>query len=437
MIMKKISLGIHIAAVTVTFMVILIPIKSFAWGDNGGGRPDYTIDEINNGAIGATEISDGQNYKESENYPGTIVFNSISDSVIGHEKNFVGTRECFQRADGTWIGATKETIWNANEIEVKDGQTYIIRAFVHNNNPNGEDAVAENTKVAFSIPSQSTTEVKVTGYISSSNATPSEYWDSVVFKSDQDFHLEYVYGSALLENNSIGKGGLTLSDEIVTNATTGGTLIGYDKLDGRIPGCYQYDCGITIKVKAVFDYDFMVETKVRLLGDKEWQDVIAADVGDKIQIQTQYKNTSDLQQNGVTMRDILPANLRYVPGSIKLMDAAYPNGATINGDSLVSEDGLLLGDYTSGSNAFVMFIAEVVDDNLVAGSNTIVTWGQSGVGSTIIQDYASIVVYNDIVFRTISTGLLVSIAICVIIIIILFRRTQHLKHLSSHSNSKD
>ena len=434
MIMKKISLGIHIATVTVTFMVILMPIKSFAWGDNGGGRPDYTIDEINNGAIGATEISDGENYKESDNYPGTIVFNSISDSVIGHEKNFVGARECFQRADGTWIGATKETIWNANEIEVTDGQTYIIRAFVHNNNPNGEDAVAEDTKVEFIVPTDSSKEIEVNGIISSSNATPSRYWDHVTFKSSNPFHLEYIENTAWLENNGIGRGGIQLSDDVLKS---GGTLIGYDKLDGRIPGCYQYDGAVTIKVKAVFDYDFMVETKVRLLGDKEWQDVIAADVGDKIQIQTQYKNTSDLQQNGVTMRDILPANLRYVPGSIKLMDAAYPNGATINGDSLVSEDGLLLGDYTSGSNAFVMFTAEVVDDNLVAGSNTIVTWGQSGVGSTIIQDYASIVVYNDIVFRTISTGLLISIAICVIIIIILFHRTQYLKHLSSHSNSKD
>lgn len=432
--MKKLTIGILIAGITVIFIGIVVPIRSFAWGDNGGGRPDYTIDEINNGAIGATEISDGENYKESENYPGTIVFNSISDSVIGHEKNFVGTRECFQRADGTWIGATKETIWNANEIEVKDGQTYIIRAFVHNNNPNGEDAVAENTKVEFIVPTDSEKEIKVNGIISSSNATPSRYWDHVTFKSSNVFHLEYIENTAWLENNGIGRGGIQLSDDVLKS---GGTLIGYDKLDGRIPGCYQYDGYVTIKVKVVFDYDFMVETKVRLLGDKEWQDVIAADVGDKIQIQTQYKNTSDLQQNGVTMRDILPANLRYVPGSIKLMDAAYPNGATINGDSLVGEDGLLLGDYTSGSNAFVMFTAEVVDDNLVAGSNTIVTWGQSGVGSTIIQDYASIVVYNDIVFRTISTGLLVSIAIYVIIIIILFRRTQHLKHLSSHSNSKD
>ena len=54
-----------------------------AWGDNSeDGRPSYTIDEINKGAIGATFESDGEDYKNSENYPGQIIFNTISDSVI-------------------------------------------------------------------------------------------------------------------------------------------------------------------------------------------------------------------------------------------------------------------------------------------------------------------------------------------------------------------
>lgn len=86
-------------------IVIITGIKSlsmtvWAWGDNDGGRPSYTEEEINDGAIGATEISDGENYKESDNYPGIIVFNSISDSAIGNEKNFVGTRECTIQANG-------------------------------------------------------------------------------------------------------------------------------------------------------------------------------------------------------------------------------------------------------------------------------------------------------------------------------------------------
>lgn len=53
-------------------------VESFpvGWADSIGGRDSYTIDEINNGAL-----------KDK------IVFNSISDSAIGHEFNFVGAKK--------------------------------------------------------------------------------------------------------------------------------------------------------------------------------------------------------------------------------------------------------------------------------------------------------------------------------------------------------
>lgn len=401
-------------------IVIITGIKSlsmtvWAWGDNDGGRPSYTEEEINDGAIGATEISDGENYKESDNYPGIIVFNSISDSAIGNEKNFVGTRECTIQANGRCNAATKETIWNANEITVKDGQTYIIRAYIHNNNPNGEDAVAENTMVSFIVPTDSAKEIEVNGIISSSNATPNKYWDDVVFKSDRTFHLEYVYGSALLENNSIGKGGLTLSDEIVAKATAGGTLIGYDKLDGRIPGCYQYANYVTIQVKAVFD-DFMTKTQVRHAGDKEWQDIITANVGDKVEFQIEYQNISDEWQNNVVIRNILPPNLSYISGSTKIKNSSHPNGATVNEDHII-DDGIQVGDYSPGANVYVMFTAEVVDDSLANGQNTLINWGRASVnGEKLLKDDARVIVQKrpkDFITKIIllSAGILICIVI--------------------------
>ena len=387
---RVIKTSLALAASVAAIAGTMAPAYVSAWGDNGGGRPSYTKDQINKGAIGKYCNPESKDYAKcikDKNFPGTIVFNSISDSVIGSEKNFVGTREC--NTEGCH-GATKETIWNADEITVKDNQTYIIRAYVHNNNPNGTSAVAENTKVAFSVPSQSATETKVTGYISSSNATPSEYWDSVVFKSDRAFHLEYVYGSALLENNSIGKGGLTLSDEIVTKATAGGTLIGYDKLDGRIPGCYQYANYVTIQVKAVFD-DFKVTKQVRLAGEKNWNETVTANVGDKVEFQIEYWNTSDKWQNGVVIRDILPPNLRYVPGSTKIKNSSHPNGAVVNED-IITTDGIQVGDYGPDSNVYVIFTAEVVDDSLACGQNTLINWGRASVnGEKVQKDDARVV----------------------------------------------
>lgn len=422
----------------VVFMAVFIkPITSFAWGDNyvdpetgEKGRPSYTIEEINNGAIGATPQSDGENYKNSPNYPGQIIFNTISDSTIGNEKNFVAARRCTQRKDGSWDGAAKDTVWRGNDITVEDGKYYIIRLFVHNNNPNGEDAIAENTHVKFSIPNGTSQpaqnddgsagyQIQVNGFINSPNATPSEYWDYINFNSDVPFYLDYIYGSALLENNGIGLGGLTLNDDIVKAASTDGVLIGYDALDGRIPGCYQYDNYVTIKVKAMFDYEYTVEQKVRLAGsDNDWEDAIKAKVGDKVEFRIEYINTSDTSQTGVAIKDILPENLRYVEGTTELKNFNHPDKATAEHDYLVA-DGIRIGDYGPDANAYVYFTAEVVDDSLAAGVNTLTNWSQAGVGLKTIQDYATVEVSKGFRFSTVSTVILLLIVLCLIGIVIL------------------
>ena len=423
--MKKITRTtfIMVAVLSVFLEIILKTTIAFAWGDNsesGKGRPSYTIEEINEGAIGATPQSDGEDYKNSPNYPGQIIFNTISDSTIGDEKNFVGAREVNLREDGRAESATPDTKWKGNDITVEDGKYYIIRLFVHNNNPNGYDAVAENTHVSFSIPGTSGTQVQVNGFIDSSNATPSEYWDYVNFNSPDStpFHLEYLYGSALLENNGIGLGGLTLSDDVV-KAKSGGVMIGYDALDGRVPGCYQYDNYVTVIVKAVFDTDFTVETKVRIAdsGDKTWLDSADAKVGDKVEFRIGYRNTSDKQQDNVTIKDILPANLKYVEGTTVLKNSSYENGAVADHDYLVTT-GTKIGSYGPDANAYIYFIAEVVDDDLEQGTNIVTNWAQAGVGDVTIQDSVEIRVRNDSKYHMILTIYGTIIAVCLLVIVI-------------------
>lgn len=196
------------------------------WGDNIGGRTSYTIEEINEGKL----------YDQ-------IIFNTISNSTIGDEKNFVGAREHKEQTPG------KTRYWNGNLIDVDIGKEYVIRIYGHNNSPRGYDSVAEDVEIQFQIPSDSGKSIAVHGLISSSNASPSVYWDGVVFTCDTPFHLEYVQGSALLENNGVGAGGVLLPDDVVNNWVT----VGYDKIDGRIPGCYQYSFYATIRVKIVED----------------------------------------------------------------------------------------------------------------------------------------------------------------------------------------
>lgn len=408
----------------IVMAILLRPITVFAWGDNytdpetgKKGRPSYTTEEINEGVLGDK-----------------VVFNSISDSepIGGSEKNFVAARESILREDGSWEGVTEDTIWSSNDITVEDGKYYIIRLYVHNNNPNGEDAVAEDTHVFFSIPDDYDEEnkrIQVNGFIESSNATPDEYWDYVNFNStDVPFHLEYVYGSALLENNSIGLGGLTLSDDVV-KAKSGGIVIGYEALDGRIPGCYQYANYVTVKVRAVFDYEYTIEQKVRLAGsDDDWEDAIEAKVGDKVEFRIEYKNTGNVQQTGVTIKNILPANLKYVSGTTILLNDSHEDGAVMTHDYLVT-DGTKIGNYDAGANAYIYFQAEVVDGDLEVGANTLTNWSQAGVGLKTIQDNASVILYkNPSWFSGVTIALSILSATCVVIIIALLLYKKHIKH---------
>lgn len=412
--MSKIDKNILAMVIAVVSFIstTIYPITVFAWGDNsegGKGRPSYTLEEIKGGVLG-----------------NRIVFNSISDSEPmgdgvkgGSEKNFVGARECVLRDDGRCEGNSKTNKWCHNDIDVEDGKTYIIRMYIHNNNPNGENAIAENTHVSFSIPAdydQDNKRIQVNGFIDSSNATPSEYWDYVNFNSEVPFHLEYVYGSALLENNNIGLGGLTLSDDIV-KAKSGGVMIGYDALDGRVPGCYQYDNFVTIQVKAVFGSAFTVETNARIDDgeDRIWLNSVDAKVGDKVEFRIGYENTSDKSQTDVAIKDILPSNLKYVAGSSVLKNSNHPNGAKIVQDSVVT-NGINIGSYGPGANAYIYFTAEVVDENLEQGSNILTNWAQAGVGDVTIQDSVEIRVQNDRKYHMILTAYGVAIVFCLIII---------------------
>lgn len=337
------------------FSLIAPSLTVFAWGDSSGGRPSYSLQEI---------------YEQAEEFGNTPFFNSINvtDSdyewyqetfgesltvgEVTNEKNYVISRET----------TSADAQWAANEIIVEDGKTYTIRAYVVNDNPHGEDATAEDTRIWFSIPRISDTKISVNGFISSTNAFPEEYVDYVTFRSDETFHLEYITGSATILNGG-ATNGTVLGDGIIKTANTeeDGVMIGYNDLDGRLPGGRQYACSIDIQVKAVFDHGFLVEQKARVVGgSKEWiEDSIEAKVGDIIEFQTQYRNLSEESQCGVGIRDILPEGLQYVEGSTILYNSNCPDGELVNIIQVqAGEEQLIMNDSIA--------IRQSVDDNRAA-----------------------------------------------------------------------
>ena len=336
----------------------IAPALVWAWGPS---RPSFTIEK-------------------PADY---ITFNSITNNPVigGDEKDFVGIREVGSNAKWT------------NNMKVQNGKEYYVRMYVHNNAASNLNLVAENVVAKLNVPTTTAKNVTVQGQISASNAKPNTVWDEATFSSDNDFNLAYVAGSALFENNGMGK--TKLPDSIVNN--TGATL-GYSKLDGKIPGCFQYAGYVTVKVKAQVsqpqektDIDLAKTVRNKTNGEKTWTETVSAKGGDTVQFQIHAKNTGSAGIQNLVIRDILPKGLNYVAGTTKLYNTSNPNGLKVS-DNIIQNSGINIGTYQANGDAYVRFDATVAaeKDLPVCGDNVLTNIAQASDQKIVKNDTASV-----------------------------------------------
>lgn len=419
---KKIIQYMVLVAMMLFVTDALIPMSVLAHWDNLGGRPALIL-------TGGDENGDGATFLDEEGNPRsftgdyTPVFNSIVNNPnYGDERNFVTALAIDQDIHGAW---------NSNTITAEDGKVYLVRIYIHNDNPNGEDATATDTEVAFSIPTTSGNQIEIGGWINSNNANATQIYDDISFQApdDRSFHLEYVYGSAMLYNNGFaGPSGTSFPDDsIVTNASSGGALIGYEDFDGKIPGGFEYSQLVSIKVKVVYDHEFGLDVKVRLAGTHDdFVESIDAKVGDKVEYQIQFHNVSGKDLTNVIIRDVLPNNMAYVANTSYLYNSNHPNGEQITPDGDLFTTGINIGGYENDVSGWVRFTAEVIDQSLEEGDNILVNWAQGMVKSTIHQDHAKTMVQKPrMAHAAITVILCVLNVMCLLIIIHLLLRLRH------------
>ena len=358
----KSILSVSAAAVVAT--ATLVPATGFvnAFGDNTGtkeGRAVYSLDDVNAGKLG-----------------NTITFNSIyTGGKIGDERNFVGAR----------LTTGNASVYNADSIDVEDDQVYTIRLYVHNNSPLAEKATATGVSVNFSLPTAVAKSQTIIGYLNSTNAKPTRYYDEVVLNSNDDFYMEYVKGSAQYRNE---KGVFALPDTIIND----NVQIGYESMNGEIPGCFKYDGEATIQVKVHKSVNAKLSKTVRIKGSGEkFAESVNAKIGDEVEFQIEYVNLLADPVKDVMIRDVLPNNLEYVENSTYLYNSNYKEGKLLPENTLTTT-GLNIGGYNSKGNAYVRFTAKVVDKSIACGSNQLVNWASSTVASKVTKDDASVMV---------------------------------------------
>lgn len=337
--------------------------------------PNYTMEQIADGILGSR-----------------IILNSVSDNPdIGDERNFLLAQRLGNDSDG---------IWHTGYINVKSPGEYLLKLYVCNNHPNGYQAVAEGVRVVFDIPKRKAETIEVAGCIFSRNAEPKNYLSSIVFKSEkQVFHLECGQEPAILYNGGIGKEGFSLGNMAIKQPLNQGVRIGYDGFDGRIPGGRKYASSIILKVRVVFDAQFIICQKVRLSESDRWTNAVNAGIGDRVEFLIRYKNCSDLRkhQRNVGFKVGLPRNLCYVIGSFQIWDYHYNiycHLTRLDGDDTFNDGDFSLGDsgYELGDVVDIHFYAEIIDHDLAGGTNELHSTVQCTVDGFVIQDNVSILV---------------------------------------------
>lgn len=306
-----------------------------------------------------------------------VTFNSITNNPnYGDERNFVTIKDASNQNAGGWV----------DQITVQDGKEYYVRMYVHNNAAENLNLVANNVTAKFNVPTYNAKKVQIDGYLSADNAQPKEIWDQAVFASDQTFNLSYVAGSATYTNN-IFTDGTALTDEVIGN----GVKLGYETLDGKIPGCFQFSGLVIFKVKATTT-DFSLQKTVRLTDstDRVFKESVKAKPGEKVDFQIYFKNTGGTQLKNVVIKDKLPAGLEYVAGSSKLFNS---DGLKDIVDGITTT-GVNIGGYMPNGDAYLMFTAKVVaNDKLpICGSNKLTNKAEAITSNGTKEDTAEVLV---------------------------------------------
>ena len=297
-----------------------------------------------------------------------VTFNSITDNKqYGDERNFVQIRSV---TDNTKFG---------ENATLTPGKEYEVFAYYHNNGDTDLNASGATVATGAFMRAQMPATVnagenaRVTVFVGATNAKHldaagtnlgNQVWDEAFAKNSTNgaVALRYVPGSAKITSNG-AVNGKSMPDTLYTT----GAALGYDALDGKLPGCLQYSGYVTYRFK-VDQPNFTMEKQVARSDEATFKETTTAKIGDIVDFKLHYKNTGTTQQDGVVIRDQLPAGLEYVANSTYVSTT----GTWVKtAHETVTKQGINVGSYAPNGGAYVKFSAKVVADKLVCGTNTI------------------------------------------------------------------
>ena len=327
-----------IPAVLSLTLSLIFAMPTFAWGPE---RPTYTNDAP---ASYAT-------------------FNSIIDNAaVGDERNFVRVREA-----GT-------TVPYEDTIEVVPGKEYEVYIYYHNNAASNTNStgfgMATGTRIASAYPTILNVgdKGKISGTITWSYVTPEKpndpetgkVWDEAYLTTNTDgVVMRYKTGTATIHNGGAANGSV-LSTALFTE---NGTLIGYNKLAGTIPGCAEYSGYITYILVA--EKVSSTLTKEVSLDGQTWSDNVTAKPGQYVTYKVVFNNTGNTNLTNVILKDAHDDGLKIKSGSTMIFDVENVDGKVI--DDILDISGYNFGEVLPNGLRQIVYQAQVGTDDSLCG----------------------------------------------------------------------
>lgn len=139
-----------------------------------------------------------------------------------------------------------------NIYNVNDGGAYTIRLGVHSN-PIGIGVMDKDTAVVCGIPTTTDDVHRILALFFIPELHPVKYMDAIWLRAEKPFHIEYVWGSAVLESNHESRELALRHDAVTKDEDT--LVILQNGLDGEIPD------------SCTFSYDF-IKFQIRIVCDE-------------------------------------------------------------------------------------------------------------------------------------------------------------------------
>ncbi len=336
-------------------VVLAVPAVTFAaWGPE---RPTYDFNKKPLNGKTCTAEDDAQH-----NVCGSLtgpVFNSFSNApTYGDERDFVQLSP-----------AGKLTY--SNSITANVGDEIDMRIYVHNNANSGTNGanfdgvgVATNTKVRAYLPTGMGDGFDVAGYVSADNSKPGRVYDTARIMSATGQKIGLLFESATMTNNGPYSTGVNLPAEV---AGENGTKIGYNALDGKVPGCFEYRALVTVRFKVT---GLKFTKQVTTPGSTNWGKTLNVKQGDTVSWLLTYQNIAGSRLDNITVRDAIPNGLDLVPGSITWVDQFHPTGE-VEADTVLGSGGMNVGSANANGGGYIRFRTTVrKNTNICSITNT-------------------------------------------------------------------